>query len=88
VLAGARSTAARRGRRAHGRRPLSARTRIGTGQERMRVWIGLGVLAGVVGLALAFLARRASPSGSLHAGEVSENWLREHRAERDDPYTS
>lgn len=52
----------------------------------MRVWIGLGVLAGVVGLALGFLVRRVSPSGN--AGEVSESWLREHRADRDVPFTS
>ena len=54
----------------------------------MRVWIGLGVLAGVVGLALGFQVRRVSPSGNLHAGEVSESWLREHRADRDVPFTS
>jgi hypothetical protein len=49
----------------------------------MRAWIALAVLTGVAGLSLAFLARRASGSGNVDVGEVSESWLREHRADRE-----
>ena len=52
--------------------------------EPMLFWIALGVLAGAVGV--AFLLRRGSPSGDLDAGTVSESWLREHRADRQDPF--
>ena len=50
----------------------------------MRLWIAFGML-GVA--ALAFVFRRAAFSGNLDAGAVSESWLREHRAEREDPFS-
>ena len=52
----------------------------------MGVWIALSVLASVG--ALAFLLRRGSSSGHPDAGAVSESWLREHRADRQDPFSS
>jgi hypothetical protein len=51
----------------------------------MRLWIALSVLAGA---AFAFLLRRTASSGNLDAGTVSESWLRQHRADRQDPFSS
>ena len=53
---------------------------------RMGVWMVVGVLTSIVGL--AFRWRRRSPSGNLDGGAVSESWLREHRADRQDPFSS
>ena len=51
----------------------------------MRLWVALGIL---VGAALTFLLRRVDPPGKLEAGTVSESWLRQHRADRQDPFSS
>jgi hypothetical protein len=45
------------------------------------VWIAV-LLAGVFGVGLAIKRVRGSSSRSIDAGEISESWLREQRAEK------
>jgi len=52
----------------------------------MGVWLAL-LVAGVIGGGLA-LKRRSTLRQNIHAGQVSESWLREHRAEKQDRFPS
>ena len=47
----------------------------------MTVWIAV-LLAGVLGVGLALKRVRGASSRSIDAGEISESWLREQRAEK------
>ena len=49
----------------------------------MGVWIA-AVLAGVIGI--GYLLKRAASSSQSDAGAVSENWLREQRADKRGPF--
>jgi high-affinity Fe2+/Pb2+ permease len=50
----------------------------------MAVWLAL-VIAGLFGVGVAW--KRASSSRNINAGQVSEGWLREQRAEKRDRYS-
>jgi hypothetical protein len=47
----------------------------------MAIWL-TAFVAGLIGIGFAF--RRASADRRINAGEVSESWLREQRAEKRD----
>jgi hypothetical protein len=47
----------------------------------MVLWL-TAVIAGLIGIGFVF--RRGSSDRSINAGEVSESWLREQRAEKRD----
>jgi hypothetical protein len=47
----------------------------------MTVWIAV-LIAGVVGVGFAIARRRSSSSPTIDAGDISESWLREQRAEK------
>jgi hypothetical protein len=51
----------------------------------MQIALLAGVVA-VVGLAVRQLARRASGSSGIDVGAVSERWVEENRAERQDGF--
>ena len=52
----------------------------------MAVWITL-VIVGVIGAGFVW-KRTSSSARAIDAGEVSESWLREHRAEKQDRFAS
>ena len=51
----------------------------------MSVWL-IGLFVGLVGI--GFALKRVSSARTIDAGEVSEGWLREQRAEKQDRFPS
>jgi hypothetical protein len=54
--------------------------------KRMATWIAL-LVAGVV-IALGIATKRATKASRIDAGQVSESWLREQRAEKQDRFNA
>jgi hypothetical protein len=51
----------------------------------MGIWVAVFVV-GLVGASVAW--RRTSPTRTINAGQVSQSWLREQRAEKQNPFQS
>jgi CHASE2 domain-containing sensor protein len=52
---------------------------------KMGIWVAVFVV-GLVGASVAW--RRTSPTRTINAGQVSQSWLREQRAEKQNPFQS